>query len=190
MKFEPAKLWKPGDDIWDLCEEQGLERLALKGIFTPEKLCARTGDLIQRAVAPNTILNSAINEIFLGANPRNHYPWIAVGDNGTPADPTDAGLKHVISIANGGNTNSAYTEASQDWGEWGWSYTAYWPSQYGNGELAEVGMKGSSIQFLTFNYLNRALFLDENGQQITIPKDAGHVLRITVQFQFRPNGRT
>jgi hypothetical protein len=187
MKFEPVKLWKPGDDIWDLCDEGLGEQISLKGIFTPDLLCAKSGELILRGIAPNTMLKKAVRNIFDGANPRISFFQMAVGDNGTPTDPeVDQGLKHMISIANGMvGGPSAYTLPAVSLEDYGWSYTAYWPSQAGNGELAEVAMYGSGTP--TYGYLNRALFLDDLGNQITIPKDNGHVMRITCQFQFRVN---
>jgi hypothetical protein len=195
MKFEPAKIWTPGSDVWDLCPEHRsnvIERVGMKGIFTPELLCAKSGELVQRAIAPNEILDRAIDVIFLGAHPRHSYNSMAVGTNGSPTAPSvDLGVKNLVSggLAPYNITPGVtpYTMDSVDWEEYGWIYTAYWPSAYGNGELAEVGMTGTNTTYFVINYLNRALFKDEEGNQITIPKDSGHVLRITMQMAFRFN---
>lgn len=182
MKLEPAKIWKPTDDVWDLCamrQDMG-EQARLPGyIFTPELLCAKTGELAMRGIAPNTVLARALPEILNGVVPRS-YNWMGLGTINDDPDRTQPGLLGQVSVANGLNPGGPRTGGAVMIDPYSWTFEGYWQSAYANFDLKEVGMTGHQL-----GYLNRAVFYEMDGTtKLTIVKTSGFVLRITGQINF------
>lgn len=185
MNFEPVKLWTPDHDIWDQCNKNLDYIPPIASVFTADLLDYKTGERVMQGVAPNTVLNRAYEAILSGAHPKFSFNWIEVGTSNTPVA---AGQNGIIAPLNGGRadgltSNGPYTSRIDGAaGSYQWAYIAYWPGRFANGDLREVAITG---QF--FGTLNRALFKNVNGEELVIPKDSSHVLRVTVQVRFTYN---
>ena len=185
MKFSPPKIWKPNDDIWDLCEL--VERVpSFRAIFTGDLLDIKSGELVQRAIGPNVILDVAIDKLLSGNNLKFSWNWLAVGTNATEPQRSDLGIitpANPGAIADGSGSSPARTTGPVDvvGDPNSWTYTGYWPSDKGNGNLAEVGLTGFQM-----GYLNRALFRDLDGiTPVVIPKTTAFILRVTAQMKLQ-----
>jgi hypothetical protein len=190
MNFYPAKIWKPTDDIWDLCDlvkapESDNVPFYLRGIFSADLIDIESGELVENRIAPNKVLQSVYAEIIGGAHPKTTYNAIAVGTSNVPphtGQTTLYGMANVqggaIAYPNGAANSAPYTVLDASPGPFSWSYTSFWPSNAGNGTLWEVGLTNG------VTFLNRALFLNNQGTPAFLAKDSGQFMRITVQVRF------
>lgn len=199
MELEPSRILKPGDDLWDLCETIGESEhdenmpLTIRSIFLADIVDIESGYIIKEAIAPNIVLYSAYLAIISGAHPINNFDSIVVGTGSATPSNNQSGI--MIPLTTGGTAYNVNYLPSADpsgpltttnpiiVGSYAWSFTSFWPSNSGNGQLTELSLWGNYIPSIAIpnftGYLNRALFLDASGNPVSISKDASHYMRIS-----------
>lgn len=166
-------------------------RIGMRGHFHVELIHARTGLVKQTLDFDNLIVDAGLDKWVggFGAN----TPWntdagvaVAVGTGSTPPAVSDIALESQLAYTtNNGGFSRVLTNANavNNWTSSN-TFTRLFGNEVANGNLTEVGV------FLGPNpdstLLCRSLFVDENGDPVTIVKTEEDQLRITytISIQF------